>query len=52
MSTRAEIEKLTAKFAKAVTDKNFAALGTFYEPRARFLPWGRTVLGSIPPERD
>ena len=29
MSIRAEIEKLTAKFAKAVTDKDFAALGFF-----------------------
>ena len=30
MDTRADIEKLTAKFAKAVTDKDFAGLGSFY----------------------
>ena len=41
MDTRAEIEKLTAKFAKAVTNKDFATLGSFYEERARLLPPGR-----------
>ena len=44
MGTRAEIEKLTAQFAKAVTDKNFAALGSLYEERARFLPPGGPMV--------
>jgi ketosteroid isomerase-like protein len=44
MDTRAEIEKLTAKFAKAVADKDFAALGPFYEERARLLPPGAPML--------
>jgi ketosteroid isomerase-like protein len=40
MGTREEIERLTAEFARAATDKNFAALGLFYEEGARFLPPG------------
>jgi ketosteroid isomerase-like protein len=44
MNTRARIEKLTAKFAKAVTDKDFAAIGPFYEERARFLPPGAPMV--------
>jgi uncharacterized protein (TIGR02246 family) len=44
MGSRAEIEKLTAKFAKAVTDKDFAAVGHFYEERARFLPPGAPMV--------
>jgi ketosteroid isomerase-like protein len=44
MGTRAEIEKLTAKFAKAVTNKDFAALGSFYDERARFLPPGAPMV--------
>lgn len=44
MDTRTEIEALTAKFAKAVTDRNFAALGPFYEDRARFLPPGAPMV--------
>ena len=44
MDTRAEIEKLTAKFAKAVTDKDFGALGPLYEERARFLPPGAAMV--------
>ncbi|MPZ41318.1 MAG: hypothetical protein GEU95_25380 [Rhizobiales bacterium] len=44
MDTRAEIEKLTAKFAKAITDKDFVALGPFYEERARFLPPGTPMV--------
>ena len=43
-TTRAEIETLTAEFARAVTDKDFAALGPFYEERARFLPPGRPMV--------
>lgn len=44
MSAVAEIEKLTAKFAKAITEKDFAALGPFYEDRARFLPPGAPMV--------
>jgi len=44
MDIRAEIEKLTAKFAQSVTDKDFAALGPFYEERARFLPPGAPMV--------
>src|SRR5262249_31908337 len=44
MDTRAEIQALTAKFAKAVTDKDFAALGPFYEERARLLPPGAPTV--------
>ena len=44
MDTRAEIEKLTARFAKAVTDKDFATLGSYYEERARFLPPGAPMV--------
>jgi ketosteroid isomerase-like protein len=44
MDPRAEIERLTAKFAKAVTDKDFAAIGPFYEERARFLPPGGPMV--------
>ena len=44
MSARAEIERLTEKFAKAVTGKDFAALGPFYEDRARFLPPGAPMV--------
>jgi ketosteroid isomerase-like protein len=38
MNTRAEIEALTSTFAQAITEKNFAALGRFYEEHARYLP--------------
>jgi len=44
MDTRAEVERLTAKFAKAVTDRDYAALGPFYEDRARFLPPGHPMV--------
>ncbi len=44
MSIRAEIEKLTTQFAKAVTNKDFAALGPFYEERARLLPPGAPMV--------
>jgi ketosteroid isomerase-like protein len=44
MDTRAEIEKLTARFAKAVMDKDFATLGSCYEERARFLPPGAPMV--------
>ncbi len=44
MSIRAEIEKLTAQFVKAVTNKDFAALGPFYEERARLLPPGAPMV--------
>jgi ketosteroid isomerase-like protein len=44
MDTRAEIERPTAKFAKVVTDKDFAAIGPFYEERARFLPPGAPMV--------
>ena len=44
MNTREEIERLTAQFAKAVTAKDFAALGSFYEERARFLPPGAPMV--------
>ncbi len=44
MSIRAEIEKLTAKFAMAVTNKDFAALGPFYEEQARLLPPGARIV--------
>jgi ketosteroid isomerase-like protein len=44
MDSRAEIEKLTAKFAKAVSNKDFAALGSFYEERARLLPPGAPMV--------
>jgi uncharacterized protein (TIGR02246 family) len=44
MDSRAEIEKLTAKFAKAVTNKDIAALGSFYEERALFLPPGAPIV--------
>ena len=42
--TREEIERLTAKFAKAVTDKDFAAIGPLYEEQARFLPPGGPMV--------
>jgi ketosteroid isomerase-like protein len=41
---RAEIERLTAEFAAAVTNKNFAALGSFYEERARLLVAGAPMI--------
>jgi ketosteroid isomerase-like protein len=44
MDSHAEIEELTAKFAKAVTNKDFAALGSFYEERARLLPPGAPMV--------
>lgn len=44
MSARAEIENLTAKFAEAVTKKDFAKLGTFYEERARLLIAGAPMV--------
>lgn len=44
MDSRAEIEKLTAEFAKAVTNKDFAALGLLYEERARWLPPGAPIV--------
>lgn len=44
MSARAEIEQLTASFAQAVTNKDFAALGSFYEERARLLVAGAPMV--------
>jgi ketosteroid isomerase-like protein len=44
MSSRAEIVKLTAEFAKAVTNKDFATLGSFYEERARLLAPGAPMV--------
>ena len=45
-NTRSEIENLTAKFAKAVTNKDFATIGAYYEDQARWLPpGGRMVEG-------
>jgi len=44
MNARPEIEKLTAKFAEAVTNKDFAALGPFYEERARLLLPGAPMV--------
>jgi uncharacterized protein (TIGR02246 family) len=44
MDTRAEVEELTAKFSKAVTNKDVAALGSFYEERARFLAPGMPMV--------
>jgi ketosteroid isomerase-like protein len=44
MSNRAEVERLTAKFAKAVTEREFAALGPIYEDGARFLPPGGPMV--------
>ena len=44
MDSHAEIEELTAKFAKAVTNKDFAVLGSFYEERARLLPPGAPMV--------
>jgi len=44
LSNRAEIEKLTAKFAEAVTNKDFVALGSFYEEEARLLPPGAPMV--------
>ena len=42
--SRPEIEQLTAKFANAVTNRDFAALGSFYEERARLLPPGAPMV--------
>jgi len=44
MDSHAEIEDLTAKFAKAVTNKDFAVLGSLYEERARLLPPGEPMV--------
>ena len=44
MSRRTEIEELTAKFSKAVTNKDFAALGFFYEEGARLLMPGAPMV--------
>ena len=44
MNSRPEVEKLTAQFAKAVTDKDFAALEPIYEEGARFLPPGAPMV--------
>jgi ketosteroid isomerase-like protein len=44
MSARGEIEKLTASFAQAVTNKDFAALGPFYEEHARLLVAGAPMV--------
>jgi ketosteroid isomerase-like protein len=44
ISTRAEIEQLTTKFAKALSNRDFAALGSFYEEQARFLPPGAPMV--------
>jgi ketosteroid isomerase-like protein len=41
---RAEIETLTAQFAAAVTNKDFAALGSFYEEQARLLVAGTPMV--------
>lgn len=44
MNDRTAIERLTAEFAKAVTERDFSALGPFYEERARFLPPGAPMV--------
>lgn len=44
MDTRAEVEKHTAQFAKAVTDRDFSSLGPLYEEGARFLPPGAPMV--------
>lgn len=43
-NTRVEIENLTARFATAVTNKDFATIGAFYEERARWLPLGGRIV--------
>jgi ketosteroid isomerase-like protein len=47
MSSRTEVERLTANFAKAVTEKDIAALGPFYEEGARFLPPGAPMAEGL-----
>jgi ketosteroid isomerase-like protein len=37
MSTREEIEVLTARFAQLVTNKDFSPIGSYYEEQARLL---------------
>jgi ketosteroid isomerase-like protein len=44
MGVRAEIETLTATFAKTVTNKDFAAVGSFYEEHARLLIPGAPMV--------
>lgn len=44
MTVRDEIEKLTATFARAITNKDFAALGPFYEEDARLLAPGAPMV--------
>lgn len=41
---RGEIERLTAKFSEAVTNRNLEELGAFYEEHARFLPPGMPMV--------
>lgn len=44
VSSRAEIERLTAKFAQAVTTREYGVLGPYYEERARYLPPGGPMV--------
>jgi ketosteroid isomerase-like protein len=44
MGVRADIETLTKKFSAAVTNKNFAAMGSFYEEQARLLVAGAPMV--------
>jgi ketosteroid isomerase-like protein len=46
MDTRAQIEKLTAKFAKAVTDKDFAAIGPLRQGKS-IVVWRRQKDGTL-----
>lgn len=43
-SSRAEIERLTARFAEAVTNREYSVLGPYYEERARYLPPGGPMV--------
>jgi ketosteroid isomerase-like protein len=43
-NTQTEIKNYTAKFAKAVTNKDFAMIGTYYEEQARWLPPGGRIV--------
>ncbi|MEO8456520.1 MAG: nuclear transport factor 2 family protein [Chloroflexota bacterium] len=52
MGSRDEIEKLTAKFAKAVTEKDVGALEGFYEEGARFLPPGAPMAVGLAAIRE
>lgn len=44
MGAREEVEKLTAMFAQIVTNKDFSAIGPFYEERARLLLPGSPMI--------